>query len=181
MTAIMAQFSEMVSAKFGQLINDNWEATREGTTLIRKEIQTMLSNISTNTKLHRNKLSKGLNSLGQFIAREVAVAIATTSEKANSLNKASLQMIIDLLQNHSNVHVGDHLTSPASSSQPSPNFGPSTSGAQPIQDKPKPRGIGNLPKAPIIIFADDETEPEDLPPVVDLYMEGGDHLRSEPS
>jgi hypothetical protein len=116
MNAIMAQFLETISAKFGQSIDDNREATRESTMLIREEIRTMSSNLSANVKQHRDQLSKGLNSLGQFIAHEVATAIATTSEKANSLNKVSLQTIVDLLQNHSNVHVGDHSTSPASSS-----------------------------------------------------------------
>jgi hypothetical protein len=184
MNAIMAQFSETISSKFGQSINDNREAMRESTTLICKEIRTMLSNLSADTKQHRDELSKGLNSLGQFIAREVAAAIATTSEKANSLNKASLQTIIDLLQNCSNVHVGDHLTSPASFLQPSPNFGPSTSGAQPVQDEPKPRGIGSLPKNPSVSFVnhdDDKAKLEDLPPIIDLDMEGTeDHQRSEP-
>jgi hypothetical protein len=116
MNAIMAQFSETILAKFGQSIDDNQEATRESTTLIREEIQTMSYNLSVDTKQHHDELSRGLNSLGRFIAREVTAAIATTSEKANSLNEASLQMIIDLLQNRSNVHVGDHSTSPASSS-----------------------------------------------------------------
>jgi hypothetical protein len=106
MNAIMAQFSETILAKFGQSIDDNREATRKSTMLIHEEIRTMSSNLSADAKQHRNKLSKGLNSLGRFIAREVAAAIATTSEKANSLNKASLQMIVDLLQNCSNVHVG---------------------------------------------------------------------------
>jgi hypothetical protein len=184
MNAIMAQFSETISAKFGQSIDDNRETTRESTTLICEEIRTMSSNLSADTKQHHDKLSKGLNSLGRFIAREVAAAIATTSENANSLNEASSQMIVDLLQNCSNVHVGDHSTSPASSSRPSPNFGPSTSGAQPVQDKPKPRGIGSSPKNPSVLFVnhdDNKTKPEDLPPIINLDVEGAnDHQRSEP-
>jgi hypothetical protein len=142
----------------------------------------MSSSISADAKSHRDDLSKGLNSMGRFIVREVAVAIATMSEKANSLNEVSLQTIIDLLQNHSNVQLGDHSTSPATSSQPSPDYGLSAlNEAQPAQGKPKPRGIGNSLKAPIIIFADDNTELEDPPPIGDLDMEGGDHLGSEPS
>ena len=174
MTAIMAQFSETISAKFGQSIDDNREATRESTMLIREEIRAMSSSISADAKSHRDELSKSLNGLGRFIAREVAAAIATTSEKANSLNEASLQTIVDLLQNRSNVQPGDHSTSPATSSRPSPDFGLSASNeAQPAQGEPK--------RAPIIVFADDETEPEDPPPIVDLEMEGRDHLGSEPS
>jgi hypothetical protein len=136
MTAIMAQFSETISAKFGQSIDDNREATR--TMLIREEIRAMSSSISADAKSHRDKLSKSLNGLGRFIAREVAAAIATTSGKANSLNEASLQTIVDLLQNRSNVQLGDHSTSPATSSRPSPDFGLSASNeAQPAQGKPK--------------------------------------------
>jgi hypothetical protein len=181
MTTIMAQFSDMIL--FGQSINNNWEVTCKSTMLICEEIHTILSNIFANMMLHHNELSKGLNNLGQFILHEVAVAIATTSEKSNSLNKALLQTIVELLQNHSNVQVGDHSTSPATSSQPSPNFGPSASTeAQPAQGKPKPRGIGSLPKIPIVSFVNhdnNETEPEELPPMSDLDMEGDNHLRSE--
>jgi hypothetical protein len=132
MTAIMAQFSETILTKFGQLIDNNREATRESTTLIHEEIRAMSSSISADAKSHRDELSKGLNILGRFIACEVATAIATTSEKGNSLNKASLQTIVDLLQNHSNVQMEDHSTSPATSSRPSPNFGlPALNEAQP--------------------------------------------------
>jgi hypothetical protein len=84
MTAIMAQFSEKISAKFGQSINNNHEAMCKSTTLICEVICAMLPSISADAKLHCDNLSKGLNSMGRFIAREVAAAIATTSEKADA-------------------------------------------------------------------------------------------------
>jgi hypothetical protein len=58
-------------------------------------------------KSNCNELSKGLVDLGQSISREIAVAITATSEHLNSLNQASLQTIIDLLQNQTNVQVGN--------------------------------------------------------------------------
>jgi hypothetical protein len=68
----------------------------------------MSKGLKANTKSNHDELSKGLADLGQSISREIAVAITATLEHSNSLNQASLQTIIDLLQNRTNVQVGNN-------------------------------------------------------------------------
>jgi gas vesicle protein len=107
MSTIMADFSNTISEKLGQTIDANRELSRESTKLIRDKIQTMSKGLKADAKSNRDELSKGLADLGQSISCEIAVAITAMSEHSNSLNQASLQTIINLLQNHTNVQVGN--------------------------------------------------------------------------
>jgi hypothetical protein len=108
MLTIMADFSNTISEKLGQTIDANRELSQESTKLIRDEIQTMSKGLKADAKSNRNELSKGLVDLSQSISREIAVAITATLEHSNSLNQALLQTIIDLLQNRTNVQVGNN-------------------------------------------------------------------------
>jgi archaellum component FlaC len=99
MQAIMSKFSNTISAKLGQTIDASRETSQESTMLIRDEIQTMSNSLKADMITNHDELSKGLKELGQHISHEVAAAITTTSEQANNLNQASLQTIVDLLQN----------------------------------------------------------------------------------
>jgi hypothetical protein len=112
MRAIMSEFLNTISAKLGQTIDASREMLRESTMLIHDEIQTMSNSLKADAITNRDELSKGLKELGQHISHEVAAAIATTSEQVNNLNQASLQTIVDLLQNRSNVQMG--VNSPSS-------------------------------------------------------------------
>jgi hypothetical protein len=103
----MGNFSSTISERLGQIIDTNRELSQESTKLIHNKIQTMSKGLKANMKSNRDKLSKGLTDLGQSISREIAVTITATSEHSNSLNQASLQTIIDLLQNCTNVQVGN--------------------------------------------------------------------------
>jgi hypothetical protein len=108
MSTIMANFSIMISEKLGQTIDANRELSWKNTKLIRDKIRTMSKGLKANMKSNCDELSKGLVDLGQCISHKIAVAITATSEHSNSLNQASLQTIIDLLQNCTNVQVGNN-------------------------------------------------------------------------
>jgi hypothetical protein len=54
----------------------------------------------------RVEFANGLKDLGSQLMNEITVAIASTSEQANALNQASLQTIVDLLQNRQNIQLG---------------------------------------------------------------------------
>jgi hypothetical protein len=119
----MSEFSNTMSAKLGQTIDASQEVSQESTMLICDKIQTMSNSLKADVITNRDELSKGLKELGQHISHEVAAAIATTSEQANNLNQASLQTIVDLLQNRSNVQTGVNSPSSFTSSNADQNPG----------------------------------------------------------
>jgi len=103
-----------ISVKLGQSI----DASQASTRLIRDEMRTLSSTLKADARSSRDELSKGLQDLGQHIAHEITVALTTTSQQADNLNQASLQTILDILQNRSNVQVGANpntLSSPTTS------------------------------------------------------------------
>ena len=127
MSTIMAGFSETISTKLSQAIDATREvsvklgqsidAAQASTTLVRDEVRSLSNTLKADAKSSRDELTKGLKDVGTSISREISAAIASTSERADNLNQASLQTIIDLLQHRSNVHTGpppDHTSSPTS-------------------------------------------------------------------
>jgi hypothetical protein len=66
----------------------------------------MSNSLKTNAKSNCDELMTGLKDLGQHMSHKVAAAIATTMEHSNNLNQVTLQTILDILQNQSNVHTG---------------------------------------------------------------------------
>jgi hypothetical protein len=74
--------------------------------LLNKEIRALSGQLKSDTAMSRVEFANGLKDLGSQLMNEITVAIASTSEQANALNQASLQTIVDLLQNRQNIQLG---------------------------------------------------------------------------
>ena len=113
MMAILADFMGGITKKMNETSNESTTTSQESTTLIQDEIQSMSKDYRDEATTSRKELSEELRDLGQQISREITVAMTASMEHANNLNQASLQTIIDILQNRDNVQAG---TNPKQSS-----------------------------------------------------------------
>src|SRR6266849_104994 len=106
MAALMNTYMGGISETIERSINTSTIRSQESTMLIRDEIRSMLKDLKDEVTTSREELSKGLRDLGQQISREITVAMMASAEHTNNLNQASLQTIIDILQNRDNVQAG---------------------------------------------------------------------------